>query len=60
VVPFKSVNFYGVDGANVINLGFKLTKSFEITPTYSLPLSMKFTVNPAHKAAFLTAAVTLF
>ena len=58
-VPMKS-GFYGLEGADVINLGFNVTKSFEITPTYSLPVSMKFTVNPAHKAAFLTAAVTLF
>ena len=58
-VPMKS-DFYGLEEANVINLGFNVTKNFQINPTCSLPLSLKFTVNPAHKAAFLTAAVTLF
>ena len=58
-VPMKS-GFYGLTGADVVNLGFKVTKSFEITPTWSLPVSMKFTVNPARRAAFLTAAVALF
>ena len=58
-VPMKS-GFYGLESADVVNLGFNVTKSFQINPTYSLPVSMKFTVNPAHKAAFLTAAVTLF
>ena len=58
-VPMKSY-FYGLTGADVVNLGFKVTKSFEITPTWSLPVSMKFTVNPARRAAFLTAAVALF
>ena len=58
-VPMES-NFYEIDGAAIINLGFGVTKSFEITPTYSLPLSLKLTVNPAYEAVYLTAAVKLF
>ena len=58
-VPMAS-DFYNVSGADVINLGLGLSKSFEITPTYSLPLSLKFIVNPSMETVFLTAAITLF
>jgi len=58
-VPMAS-EFYGIDGEKFINLGVGVSKSFEITPTYSLPLSVKFTVNPAMEAVFLSAAITLF
>jgi len=58
-VPMAS-DFYNVSGADVINLGLGLSKSFEITSTYSLPLSVKFMVNPSQKNVFLTAAITLF
>jgi len=60
MVPMASENFYGITGASVINLGLGLSKSFEITPTYSLPLSIKFTVNPTMETVFLSAAITLF
>ena len=55
-----SSDFYGTTDANIINLGLGLSKSFEITPTYSLPLSLKFSVNPVVEAVFLSAAITLF
>ena len=58
-VPMAS-DFYLIEKANVVNLSFGVYKSFVITPTYSLPLSLQFTVNPALKAAFLTAAIKLF
>ena len=58
-VPMAS-DFYNISDGDVINLGLGLSKSFEITPTYSLPLSVKFTVNPSRKIVFLTAAITLF
>ena len=59
-VPMASIEFYEIDKANVVNLGFGVSKKFEITPTYSLPLSLQFTVNPAHKAALLTVVMKLF
>jgi len=59
IVPMKS-DFYGTDEIRVVNLSLSLSKNFEITPTYSMPLSLKFTVNPNARSAFLTAAVTLF
>ena len=58
-VPMSSA-FYNLEDFNVVNVSLSLSKSFTITPTYSLPLSLTFTVNPAEKAAFLTAAITLF
>ena len=58
-VPMAS-EFYGIDGGKFINLGMGVSKSFEITPTYSLPLSVKFSVNPAMETVFLSAAITLF
>ena len=59
VVMMKS-GFYAIDGAGFTNIGAGVTKSFEITPTYSLPLSMKFSINPAYESVFLTASVALF
>ena len=58
-VPMES-EFYDIDGAAVVNIGLGVSKNFEITPTYSLPLSLKFSVNPAHRAAFLVASIALF
>ena len=58
-VPMAS-DFYMIDKANVVNLSFGVSKTFQITPTYSLPLSLNFTVNPAAEAALLTAAIKLF
>ena len=59
MVPMSS-GFYGIDNANVVNLGFAVSKSFQITPTYSLPLALKFTVNPAIEAAYFSAVFSLF
>ena len=58
-VPMES-GFYDLEDANFVNIGLGVSKSFEITPTYSLPLSLNFTINPAAKAAFLVATVSLF
>ena len=60
MVTMASENFYGVTGASMMNLGLGVSKSFDITPTYSLPLSVKFVVNPTMETAVLTAAITLF
>jgi len=60
MVPMASENFYGITGASVINLGLGLSKSFEITPTYSLPLAIKLAVNPAMESVFVSAVITLF
>ena len=59
MVPMTSY-FYNITGASFINLGLEVSKSFVITPTYSIPLSVKFTVNPAMKTVYLSAAITLF
>jgi hypothetical protein len=59
MVPMSS-SFYDVNCINIINLGLGVSKSFQISPTYSLPLSIKFTVNPALESICLTAAITLF
>ena len=59
LVPMKS-GFYAIDGAAFMNLGLGVSKSFEVTPTYTLPLSLKLSFNPAYDAAFLTAAIALF
>ena len=58
-VPMES-DFYGIDDAAIINLGFGVTKSFVITPKYSLPLSFKLSVNPAYESVFLVASIALF
>ena len=59
IVPMSS-ELYETDGFSLINLGFGFSKSFEITPTYSLPLSLNFTVNPAAESVFLVATISLF
>jgi len=59
IVPMWSY-FYNIDCPGIVNLGLGVSKSFEITPTYSLPLSLQFTVNPTAKAAWLVAKISLF
>ena len=61
-VPMKSTGFYEVEKPGFLNLGLGVTKTFEITPTYSLPLSLKLGVNPHpdHQSVFLKAAIKLF
>jgi len=59
IVPMAS-SFYETSCVNVINLGLEVSKSFQITQTYALPLSVKLTVNPASESVYLTAAITLF
>ena len=59
-VPMKSENYYGIDGPNIINIGVGVNKNFEITPAYSLPLSLKISVNPAAETIFLVASIALF
>ena len=58
-VPMAS-DMYGIDGANVVNVGFNVSKSFQINPNWSMPLWMKFSVNPAGRTAYLTAGISLF
>jgi hypothetical protein len=60
-IPMKS-NMYELykEDFNVVNLGLGVSKSFAITPTYSLPLALNFTVIPSAKTAFLVAKITLF
>ena len=58
-VPMTS-RFYGTEQASFVNFGLGFSKSFEITPTYSLPLSLQFTINPAAESVFLTAAIKIF
>ena len=58
-VPMKS-EYYGIDDAAFTNIGFGVTRYFEITPTYSLPLSLRMSVNPAYEAVYFTAAIGLF
>lgn len=60
MVPFKSVNFYDVDKFSIINTGISVSKTFGITKNYSLPLSLKLSVNPTHKNVFLTLSATIF
>ena len=59
-VPNAQSDYYGIDGAAFINLGLGVSKNFEITPTYSLPLSLKLSVNPAYEQVFLVASIALF
>ena len=56
----ESPEFYETSGFSVVNIGLGVSKNFVITPTYTLPLSLKFTVNPRLESAFLVASVTLF
>ena len=59
MVPMAS-SFYDINCINIINLGLGVSKSFQITPAYSLPLSIKFTINPASESIYLTATIALF
>ena len=46
-------------GAGVTNVGFKATKSIEITDKFSLPVYGVVGVNPLAKDAFLVVGITL-
>ena len=52
--------FYGVDGAAIINLGAGASRTFEISPTFSVPLSLRLSINPANESMHLTASIALF
>ena len=52
--------FYGVDGAAIINLGAAASRTIEVTPTFSLPLTLRLSMNPANQSAHLTASIALF
>ena len=57
-VPMKSY-FYEITDASIVNIGFGVSKSLEITPTYSLPLSFSFSINPAYRSVYFVAKITL-
>ena len=59
MVLMKS-EFYGISSASIINLGLGVSKTFEVTSTYSLPLSLILSINPTIETVFLTAAIALF
>ena len=50
---------YGTSGFGVTNVGFKVSKSIEITDKFSLPVYGVVTVNPYSGNAFFVAGVTL-
>ena len=58
-VPMKS-GFYGTSGANFVDISTGVSKKFEITSKYSLPVSLRFIVNPATKLTYFVVAITLF
>lgn len=50
---------YGTDGFGVVNAGFKVSKTIEITDKFSLPVYGIVGFNPDAKNAFFVAGITL-
>lgn len=52
-------DFYGVDGASVVNLGLSAGKDVQITENFSLPLSASYIMNPTTKKTYLVFGFSL-
>ncbi|MDR0973547.1 MAG: hypothetical protein LBM61_06140 [Prevotellaceae bacterium] len=57
VSPWKS-EYYGATGFNLINVGLGATKELNVTPTFSLPLSVKVTCNPKAEQAYFVFGIS--
>lgn len=49
---------YYSDDMNIVNIGITLTKTIEITPTFSLPCNGSFIVNPNTENVFFVFGIT--
>jgi hypothetical protein len=49
---------YYADDMNIVNIGITLTKTIEITPTFSLPCNGSFIINPNTENVFFVFGIT--
>lgn len=52
-------DFYGTDGAAIVNLGITAGKDLQITESFALPMSVSYIINPDQDRAFLVFGVSL-
>ena len=52
-------DFYGVDGASVINMSLSAGREIKITDDFSLPISASYIMDPTHKNTFLVFGISL-
>jgi len=51
--------FYGVEGAEVVNLGISASKDLQITESFALPLSAGYIINPSTDKSYLVFGFSL-
>lgn len=59
VVPYVTSYYAKANGFAVTNIGIKMQKSINVTPTFSIPLYVKVIANPSTQKAFFVAGITL-
>lgn len=52
-------DFYGTDGAAIVNLGITAGKDLQITDSFALPMNVSYVVNPDQDRAFLVFGISL-
>lgn len=57
-VPMESA-FYQTDGPNFVNLGLSASKAIEFTDTFSLPISVRYVLNPETERTFLVFGLSV-
>jgi len=55
----ENPDYYGAEKFQVINVGVGATKSIKITEDFSLPVSVKFIINPGEDISYLVFGITL-
>jgi hypothetical protein len=55
----KNPGFYQSENFSFINIGMGVTKQFPLGDNFSLPMFVRFIINPAIEKAFLIAGITL-
>jgi hypothetical protein len=59
VVPYQTSYYSDATGFAVTNIGIKVSKTIQVTPTFSIPLYVKAIANPSNEKAYLVAGITL-
>ncbi len=52
-------DFYGTDGASVVNLGINASRDLEISDSFAIPLSAAWIYNPEQDRAYLVMGMSL-
>lgn len=55
----ENPSYYGTEKFSLIDIGVKTSKTIEVTPTFSVPLSVSYIVNPNAGRAYLVLGLSL-